>query len=695
MPATKDTTWQYDDDDDECQVEVSVRGTFLAFRTQHDRAEAKYAMRRNKSTGSLPHFRQFGGMSAACDRADCGDEARRSSTEDTTASLVPGSDPSREHVTSDSCGEHATSQKGPRSAKGHEQVAASETCEASAKGDDDNYQVTAPLAPTQLKQQVKSKKSRRRRTAWCQAAKDEVAAAVAAALPLDEEFAPESHVSLEGISKTDLSELDMHAALRVGESACFMNCPDRMVDVVHHLGKLCETMPEELAGVAHEAKFRDLMEHLKYFAGEIKVAANISHCCWGLAKLGQLGQLTIGGKGVSQILSKLTPLLSAQRLSTCTNQDLSLSLWSIARLAEDDSSGACYAPALEMAHYLMQGAWPRLSSFTPQCLANSLYAVAKLGAQGPLALSFAERIVEEMCLEKNMKHSSTQGIANAMWAAARLEVQSQAAVLCSAAAEEVLRRPQRLHEFQAMELSMTMWAISKICKRQVPKSCKARSQPRTQPFTCKSVVAFMLAGAAESESRIQQHSPQGLSNIAMALTGLQLHQKPQAKSFLLAAAHSAMQKMQSLGHQAVANLCSSFSRLQDKSSEETVQKFMEMAAWQAHLKDFSWQDLAEIVTAMSRSRGMQSNIALQTFAARLAQHTAAAVPWKVGKQALLNIGLAAVRMGVPVETVLPLATSISTVFAGHRSHGTSLNGIDYRQWQEIQTYCDPQVLGRS
>eukprot|EP00931_Biecheleriopsis_adriatica_P041937 TRINITY_DN23910_c0_g2_i3.p2 TRINITY_DN23910_c0_g2~~TRINITY_DN23910_c0_g2_i3.p2 ORF type:complete len:221 (-),score=54.09 TRINITY_DN23910_c0_g2_i3:231-893(-) len=199
-----------------------------------------------------------------------------------------------------------------------------------------------------------------------------------------------------------------------------------------------------------------------------------------------------------------------------------------------------------------------------------------------------------------------------------------------------------------------------------------------------------------AHGRMAQHSPQGLANLNLGLVTLQLHRYTEVKQFMLAAANRATGDLQTKAKdypdQSLSNLCTAFSYLEGADARKVVESFMMQAAWQAYDRAMKWQDLAEIMNSFSRffyhvqKPGAPTSLSL--FSESLARLAAQTLPQKVGKQALINIGLAVVRMQVSPELVRPLADSIGKLY---NVDGSRWNSIDCRQWAEIESYCGYSV----
>merc|ERR1712183_778106 len=109
-----------------------------------------------------------------------------------------------------------------------------------------------------------------------------------------------------------------------------------------------------------------------------------------------------------------------------------------------------------------------MDAFTGQCLSNSLWAVARLDLRGDFVTSFTSQCAVKLLDGGAMFELSPQGLANIVWAIARLHQKGQlnqkyAIPLCTAAAEMIANGEEGvISQFEAVELSMTAWAMAKI-----------------------------------------------------------------------------------------------------------------------------------------------------------------------------------------------------------------------------------------
>jgi len=235
---------------------------------------------------------------------------------------------------------------------------------------------------------------------------------------------------------------------------------------------------------------------------------------------------------------------------------------------------------------------------TAQCLANSLWAVAKLGLRGKDVEDFAEGCLEEMCKEGRLKDFSTQGLANSLWAVARMQLKSEAIFsFCVAVARETV--PERLSSFLPQELSMVSWAVARIASRGTRRSPgQTKGRTRMPPAASAEGEALVLAVTKEASARLGEFGPQGLSSIAWALATLALQKRQEAHDFLLAAALRAAPLLKRFPSQAIVNLSWAIGRME--GADFVVTAFLSSAAAQAssRMDEFEWQDLSSLARSL-------------------------------------------------------------------------------------------------
>eukprot|EP00930_Biecheleria_cincta_P001000 TRINITY_DN10217_c0_g1_i1.p1 TRINITY_DN10217_c0_g1~~TRINITY_DN10217_c0_g1_i1.p1 ORF type:complete len:323 (-),score=71.97 TRINITY_DN10217_c0_g1_i1:45-905(-) len=223
--------------------------------------------------------------------------------------------------------------------------------------------------------------------------------------------------------------------------------------------------------------------------------------------------------------------------------------------------------------------------------------------------------------------------------------------------------------FLPQELSMAVWAMATLIGRRQP----------GRGGHCAEVDMFGLAVAEEVLPRIHEFSPQGLANIAWAFATLDLSQHEATGNFLIAAATVASSAMSSFSPQAISNLLWALGKSNGLHEADEVVTFGKAAAVESQRRtnDFTWQDLAGVVSALT-NLGLSDEPEIRSFAVALVNRTSKCCP-KIGTQALLNIAQSAVRMRMEPELLKPLAVEMAKVLDKR-----NLNQIDERQWEEVK-----------
>eukprot|EP00913_Durusdinium_trenchii_P018444 g17327.t1 len=374
------------------------------------------------------------------------------------------------------------------------------------------------------------------------------------------------------------------------------------------------------------------------------------------------------------------PVGRGARGALVTSEELSNMLWGLARLTEQMKRPL--KEASQLAQAVMKESTARLSSFSTQCLTNSLWAVAKLGLRGPHVPVFTKACVSQIhCVM--FKEMSPQGLANSVWALAKIQSDGPrdapivdwdiVAAFSLDASRRAMATEGLLKIFFPQELSMALWGIAKLRR----KTSYADLQEEAD------IDKFALAVAVEASERIDHFSAQGVSVVAWSLATMNLLDGEEVVQFFEAAAQVASEHIQQYPPQAIANLCWSLGRL--TSRPDLVASFGRAAAREAmvRMNDFSWQDLSGIVSSLMNLGRTTPEV--QELARKLCQEAAYSQGGlalrSIGTQAVLNIALSAVRLKLEVPVLTPLAEGIAQIFSERR-----LNDIDLRQWQEVQRY---------
>lgn len=226
---------------------------------------------------------------------------------------------------------------------------------------------------------------------------------------------------------------------------------------------------------------------------------------------------------------------------------------------------------------------------------------------------------------------------------------------------------------------MAVWGAARIAVR--PGEARGEAVKASQASSWSEAQAFATGAAAEALLRLDELSPQSLSNICWALVTLELTGAGPGREVLLSGAAHAAPRLDAFPPQAVANLCWALGWVgRDCWPEEMaiVHGFAACAAYTAAARwdDFDWQDFSILAVALARMASAEG-----------AQLVAMLVPKAVdameelNTQALLNILLSAVRLSVDHEL---LAAALPSVASCIESRKARLNHTDLRQWQEVR-----------
>lgn len=470
------------------------------------------------------------------------------------------------------------------------------------------------------------------------------------------------------------------------------------VAAVHQLAKLFE--PESQPShppysLSTDARYRALVKRLAATASSLDSPRLMMRVLWALGKVGAFGPDV---DAVVVCIAALAP----QHFKQFTPQDLSNTLWGLARLASTPEglepsggdhrlAGKARRDALQFACLLVSESNRRVESLSDQCLSNNLWAIAKLDLRGSAA-SFARACVAQL-RSRPPSAICPQALANSLWAVARLQLDSAVAMpFCTDVARRALDSPGALGAFLSHELSMALWAIARIARAPPPRGVQ-RGGGNSRRGPAPEILAFADGISVQACARIRDFSPQSLSNIAWALASMNLTQREPARKFLLLAAEVSGPELRSHPPQAIANLCWAFSKL--GGGEASVASFGIRAAQEARAperaRDFTWQDQASVASALARL-GLSNLPEVHAFSCWLVRETSGRCN-EIGTQSLLNIATSSVRLGVGSDEMRPFAWEIAEVFTGRTAH---LNDIDMRQWLQVQRHCGlPGVRGKS
>ncbi|CAK0789426.1 unnamed protein product, partial [Prorocentrum cordatum] len=107
----------------------------------------------------------------------------------------------------------------------------------------------------------------------------------------------------------------------------------------------------------------------------------------------------------------------------CSHLDLTNTLWGLARLYPD--AGGSRASGTELAvaaafQALVRGCIDKVAMLTPQCLANSFWAMGRLKVRGADVDRFVDRALKALASAAPLSSFTSQGLANVLWGLAQL-----------------------------------------------------------------------------------------------------------------------------------------------------------------------------------------------------------------------------------------------------------------------------------
>jgi len=470
----------------------------------------------------------------------------------------------------------------------------------------------------------------------------------------------------------------LEVVVKLGEHIKF----PQLLMAVHNIAKFVDKLPVQGQGfLSNDARLRFLVSRMaREIDNGLHAPRLVARMIWSLGKVGFSDLL------VTDLLKRASRL-AAGWLSRFTTQELSNTLWGLARIG-CGSHEVVLTSANDFAGIILSESSERIPLLTAQCLANSLWSLAKLNPQpaGGASTKFVSDCLTEMCRNNGAKLAdfTEQGLANTLWATARLRTpDAQAATFCSAFLSEAGKR--ELSSFGPQELSMILWALAKIAGRP---NCRPSNQQREQHGKLVAstntslhtrIEHFALLATTAAHKRLDMFGAQGLSNIAWALATLELGKNRCVRQYLIEAASRGSRDLQTFPPQAIANFCWALGRL--RTDHPAFKEFFVKVAKDAtrRMAAFEWQDLAAIAMALTRFPGLGRYEGVATFCRELALRTGGSE--KIGTQALLNIAVACKRFGLPLRDIFPL---IRTVTAQDRVR--TLNEIDHRQWQEVANH---------
>ena len=416
------------------------------------------------------------------------------------------------------------------------------------------------------------------------------------------------------------------------------------------------------------------VEVCKALLPRVALANFLEHPRLQTKTLWSLGKLNAIGTVVGQILGKVA--IANPKLHSFSTVDLVSILWSLARITKGCDADSerielqCERPIKVIAKAIVNEALVRVEQMNGRCLSNSIWALAKLNLRTTSARRYAE-----LCMLHMSHHClcslSPQGVANGLWAAARLAVaQDKKLSFCETLARHAAPQAQL---FKSHELSMAVWGAARIIGR-------TRCAPTS------GVVQFAEAVAVEASERLNEMSPQSISNIAWALASLQLlstRKQGPALKFLLTMVEGCGPNLQSFHPQAISNMSWAISKV-SRATRQAFDAFASFAIREATSKErvaeFTWQDLVTLASAISKFHLVERR-GLTAFVQRLAQ-SASLCAHDIDTQPLLNLGLAISTVAVDADTLWDFRVALESTISSR-----PLNKIDLHQLTKIRCAC--------
>ncbi|KAG2423547.1 hypothetical protein HXX76_015190 [Chlamydomonas incerta] len=298
---------------------------------------------------------------------------------------------------------------------------------------------------------------------------------------------------------------------------------------------------------------------------------NPGHCSIVLWALAKAGRDSSGGNGDGPVAAQLLAPALLQRLAdpvllgAATPQNLVNALWALGKLREDPQQrGSGWDPTSSPHLATLAGAVAsRLSAsvdhgFKPQEISNSLWACAKLGyCDSGHVSALAAVLLQRLADPVQLAEAKPQELVNALWALAKLREDQQqrgsgwdptaSPHLATLAGAVTLLSAEVGHGFNPQDASNSLWACAKLGYRDsgvllpLAESAAALAQSMKAQELANSLWSLGALSCSEPEyspavkalcgealRRLQTERlaaafmPQGLSNILIALEGLQL-----------------------------------------------------------------------------------------------------------------------------------------------------------------------------
>ncbi len=310
--------------------------------------------------------------------------------------------------------------------------------------------------------------------------------------------------------------------------------------------------------------------------------------------------------------------LAEKKISGFKPQELANSLWALAKLGEDLPGSFLRAWS--------QAATRNISAFNSQELSNSLWAFATLGEKPPASFLSAWT----QTATRNISAFNSQDLSNSLWAFATLGEKPPASFL-SVWTQTATRN---ISAFDPQNLSNSLWAFATLGEKPPASFLSAWAEAATRNIPTfnpqdlsnslwtfatlgeKPPASFLSAWAEAATRNIPTFNPQDLSNTLWAFATL--GEKPPA-SFLSAWTEAATRNIPTFNPQDLSNSLWAFATLGEKPPASFLSAWTEAAT--RNIPTFNPQDLSNSLWALTQLDPSRLPAILQTANASLNRHS--------------------------------------------------------------------------
>lgn len=424
-----------------------------------------------------------------------------------------------------------------------------------------------------------------------------------------------------------------------------------------------------------DPRFNLLLDLACSQVSEITRTRDMSRLIWAL------GEFEARGASAELIVAHVSNAAPSHFINF-TDEDLCTLLWGLARL---DIEGTIQRSALSFALAIVAESYRRMQEnphlgiiVSAQCLASSIWAIAKLRLRGEVVDIFQHACIAEMC--GRLSEFSQRTLVNSLWACVKLKIRVELSLqFCVSVTQHSVTH---LHTFTAHELGMSVWAAATIVS-------KSQRGDDTQQAT-HAIKKYVLAAALEASKRLYEFAPHDVSNIAWAIATLQLQRDKPGRRFVLEAMKQVDHGLSNFPPQAISNLCWAVSTAYATVSKQEISP-QDAEAYRMFCiavanetmnrrSQFEWHDLSCLLVFLSKSEaasGREKEIAFgELIITEAITHCA-----QIGTQALLNIAVSGLRLGCNRQVLSALISVIAPRVDG-------FNEQDMRQWKAVvHEYC--------